>query len=126
MLRSSFALVLLGQMFVAGYPGPLAGNPLFTNDGVDLIDRCESRVPHRLCVVAAKVLLELRKVEVGHARDMSGRAHRIDAANAFALDEGDGASRPLEKVRRGESSNPATDYDDVYVEVARQSRVAPS
>ena len=69
---------------------------------VDLIDRREPGVPDRLRVIAAEVLYQLGKVEVGDAGDVRGRAAVSTPPQRLALDQRRPSSRAFEQVRGGQ------------------------
>ena len=105
---------------VARHPRPPAIDAFGGHDGVDLDHGGQPRVPHRLRVIAAEVLDELREVGVGHAGDVRGRVPGVHASAAPAIDDGDRTARAFQQVRRGQAGDPGADHHDVD----RESRLS--
>ncbi|PYR89898.1 MAG: hypothetical protein DMF84_23075 [Acidobacteria bacterium] len=92
-------------------PFKRAVDPMLTDDGIDLRDRCESRVPHGLRVVTTETLHQGDETLVGHHRQVRGCVTRIDLRAPLAFEQGNRLSSfreaelwEMSRARRSRSS----------------------
>ena len=96
-------------------------HPVIADGVVDRRERCQSRVPHGLRVIAPEPLDELSQTHIGHHRQMRAGMSGV----------GEGAATPFEddhllagfgqQVRRGEACYSSADNDDVGDQVVGES-----
>ena len=109
-----------GMVEVAGHPREVAVDRFLADDGVDLRNRCEARIPHSLCVIAADAPDQIRQLHVGDHRQMRRGVAGVDFRASLALEQRHAAAGERQEVRGCEAGNAAADHRDVDRLVAVQ------